>query len=100
MFLHSQSNVLHTHCSLSHLGEPDSSNLQNTKHLVSHTKKPSVAHIPSKRLEVTVHRAYHEEYPMSQMNHYGAYLSSDAKLTNTSHDLGSDDNVEGHDEKQ
>ena len=89
-----------TVCSPSHLGELDSPNLQKTKRLVSHTRDSSVVHIPSNRLEVTVHRTHHEEYPMSQMNHYGPYLNSDAHLTDTSHELGSDDNVQGRDEKQ
>ena len=73
--------TFHTHCSPSHFIEPDSPNLQKTKRLVSHSKVSSVVHIPSNRLEVTVHRAYHEEYSMSQTNHNG-----------------SDDNVEGCDE--
>jgi hypothetical protein len=48
-------------------------------------------------LEVTVHKAY-EEYPMSQMNHYP---SSDAQLSDKPPDEhGSDDNVEGRDEKK
>jgi hypothetical protein len=47
-----------------------------------------------------VHRAYHEEYPMSQTNHYGSYPNSDAQPTDKPHELGSDDDVEGRDEKQ
>ncbi|KAF8497395.1 hypothetical protein F5888DRAFT_279971 [Russula emetica] len=82
-----------------HLGGPDAPNLQKTKGLVSHTKDSLVVHIPSNQLEVAVHRAYHEEYPMSQTNHYGSYLSSDAQLTDKPHELGSDDNVEGRDNK-
>jgi len=84
----------------SHFGEPDSLNLQNTNRLVLHTKNSSVVHIPSNRLEVTVQKAYHEEYPMSQTNHYGAYYpSSDAQSNDKPHELGSDGNVEGHDAK-
>jgi hypothetical protein len=47
-----------------------------------------------------VHKACHEEYPMSQTNHYGPYVSSDAQLTDKPHEVGSDDNVEGRDEKK
>jgi hypothetical protein len=47
-----------------------------------------------------VHSAYHEEYPMSQTNHYGLYPSSDGKTTDKPRELGSDDNVEGRDEKR
>jgi hypothetical protein len=47
-----------------------------------------------------VHRAYHEEYAMSQTNDYGSYPSSDAQSTDKPDGLGSDDNVEGRDEKQ
>ncbi|KAN0109067.1 hypothetical protein V8E52_009701 [Russula decolorans] len=84
-----------------HLGEPDSPNFQTTKRLVSHnTKDSSVAHIPSNRLEVTVHKDYQEEYPMSQMKHYGSYPSLDAQLTEKPRELGSDENVKGHDEKR
>ena len=53
-----------------------------TQRLVSRTKDSSVVHIPSNRLEVTVHRVHHEDYPMSQTNH-----------------RSSDDNVESRDEK-
>ncbi|KAI0278573.1 hypothetical protein BGY98DRAFT_516291 [Russula aff. rugulosa BPL654] len=81
------------------LGEPDSPDLQKAKRLVSHTKDSSVAHIPSNRLEVTVHTTHPEEYPMSQTNNYDSYHSSDAQLTDKPHELGSDDDVEGHDEK-
>jgi len=56
-----------------HFGEPDSPNPQKSRRLVSHTKDSSVVHIPPKRSEVTVHGTYHEEYPMSQTNHYGSY---------------------------
>ncbi|KAF8488842.1 hypothetical protein F5888DRAFT_1750585, partial [Russula emetica] len=55
-----------------HFGEPDSPNPQKSRRLVSHTKDSSVVHIPPKRSEVTVHGTYHEEYPMSQTNHYGS----------------------------
>jgi hypothetical protein len=68
--------------------------------LVSHTKDSSVVHMPSNRLEVRAHRAYHGEYPMSQTNHYGSYPGPDAQETDNSHELGSDGNVEGRDEKQ
>jgi hypothetical protein len=47
-----------------------------------------------------VHRAYHEEYPVSQTNDYGSHASSDAQLTDKPDELGSDDNIEGRDEKQ
>ena len=86
-------------CSPSHLGEPDSLDVQNSNRLVSHTKDSSVVPIPSNRLEVTVHMAYHEECPMSQTNHSGSYPISDAKSTKKPHELASDDNVEGGDEK-
>ncbi|KAI0278575.1 hypothetical protein BGY98DRAFT_516292 [Russula aff. rugulosa BPL654] len=81
------------------LDEPDSPDLQKAKRLVSHTKDSSVAHIPSNRLEVTVHTTYPEEYSMSQTNNYGSYPSSDAQLSDKPHELGSDDDVEGDDEK-
>jgi len=61
------------------LGEPDSSDSQKAKRLVSRTKDSSVIHIPSNRLEVTVHSAYHEEYPMSETNHYGSNPSSEGR---------------------
>ncbi|KAF8497426.1 hypothetical protein F5888DRAFT_1803454 [Russula emetica] len=82
-----------------HLGEPDSSNAQRTKRLASHTKDSSVVHIPSNRLEVTVHRSYHED-PMSPTNHHGSYPRSDAQFTDKPQELGSDDDVEGGDEKK
>jgi hypothetical protein len=49
-----------------------------------------------------VHRSYHEEYPMSQTNHYGSYPNrdSDAQSTDKPHELGSGDKVEGRDEKK
>ena len=52
---------------------------------------------------MTVHKVYQEEYPMSQMNHYGSYPRSDAPLADKPHELGSDDtgrgSVEGGDGK-
>jgi len=83
-----------------HLGESDSPNLQKSNRLVSHTKDASVVHIPSNRLEVTVHRSYHEEYPMSPTNHHGSYPRSDAQFTDKLQELGLDDDVEGGDEKK
>jgi hypothetical protein len=60
----------------------------------------STIHIPSnRRLEVAVHNEY-EEYPMSRINRYP---SSDGQLADkTLHDseAGSDDNVEGREEKK
>jgi hypothetical protein len=47
-----------------------------------------------------VHKDYQEEYPMSQMKHYGSYPSLDAQLTEKPRELGSDENVKGHDEKR
>jgi len=82
-----------------HLGEPDSPNAQKTKCLVSHTKDSSVVRIPSNQLGVMVHRAYHEEFPMSQTKHHGSYPSSDAQFTDKPQELGSDDDLEGGDEK-
>jgi len=73
---------------------PNSSNRPKSNRIVSSTgtKKPSVVHIPSNRLEVTVHRAY-EEYSMSQMNGCDSYPSSDAQLADKSpHEL--DDNID------
>jgi hypothetical protein len=93
------SQISHAHCSLSQLDEPDSPDLQKAKRLVSHTKDSSVTHIPSNRLEVTVHTTYPEEYSMSQTNNYGSYPSSDAQFSDKPHELGSDDDVEGDDEK-
>jgi hypothetical protein len=46
-----------------------------------------------------VHTTYPEEHPMSQTNNYDSYHSSDAQLTDKPHELGSDDDVEGLDEK-
>ncbi|KAF8497393.1 hypothetical protein F5888DRAFT_279772 [Russula emetica] len=68
----------------SYLSEPDSHNLRKTG-LVSHTEDSFVVHKPSNQLEVTVsvHKARHEEYSMSQTNHYG-----------------SDDDVEARDERK
>jgi len=83
-----------------HIGERDSHTAPKTKRLVSHTKGSSVVHIPSNRLEVTVHTSHHEEYPMSQTNHHGSFPSSDAQSTYKPHELGSDDDVEGRDEKE
>ena len=70
-----------------------------SKRLVTHTKDSTVAHIPSNRLEVAVHSSYHE-YPMSQTNHYGLYPNLDVQLTDKPHELGSDDDVEGRNEKK
>ena len=102
MFSHFYSNFLHTHCSPSPFGEPNSLSLQITERSILHTKESSLVHMPSNRLEVTVHRAFHGEYPhpMSQTNHYGSYLSSDAQLTDKPHELGLGDNVEARDEKK
>jgi hypothetical protein len=47
-----------------------------------------------------VHTSYHEEYPMSPMNHYDSYPCSDAQSTDKPRELVSDDNVEGCDEKK
>ncbi len=52
--------------------------------MVSKIKDPSAIHLPSDRLEVTVHTVY-EEYPMSRMNSY----------PDKSHEIGIDDKVEG-----
>jgi hypothetical protein len=59
----------------------------------SGTKNSSI-HIPSNRVEVTVHKAY-EEYSMSQMNRSVSYPSSDAQLADKPPhaELGLDDNV-------
>ncbi len=73
---------------------PDSSGQQRSNRFPSNNKDTSIVHIPSNRLEVTVHKAY-DEYPMSQANHYGSYRSSDTQLPDNSHELGSDENVEG-----
>jgi hypothetical protein len=43
--------------------------------------------------------AYHEEYPMSQTNRSGLYPNSDAQSINKRHELASDENEEGDDEK-
>ncbi len=51
---------------------------------MSKIKDPSAIHLPSDRLEVTVHTVY-EEYPMSRMNSY----------PDKSHEIGIDDKVEG-----
>lgn len=59
----------------------------------------SVVHIPSNRLEVTVHRANHGEHPMSQTNHYYSYPRSDVQPTDKPHESGLDENVEGRDKK-
>jgi hypothetical protein len=65
--------------------------------MVSDTKDSAVVGIPSNRLEVTVHKTYDGDYPMSETNHYG---SSDTQLADKSHELSSDDNVEeGRDQK-
>lgn len=88
------SSILHALCFLSHPSGPySSSNPPRNNHIVSSTaKNSSIVHIPSNRLEVTVHKAY-EEYPMSPMN---SYPSSDARLADKpARELGSDDNVEG-----
>ena len=84
----------------SHQDEPDSPNLLRTKRLVSHNKDSSVVNMSSNRLEVTVHKVYREEYPMSQTNHNGSYPSPDAQSTDKPHELGLDENVEGGDERQ
>lgn len=69
--------------------------------MVSGTNESSIVHIPSNRLEVTVHKAY-EEYPMSDINRYGSHTSSDAQLANKPPraGLGVDDNVYCHEEKK
>src|SRR6267154_6553275 len=98
IFFHSPCSLF-AHCSLSHPSGPDSSNPNTPKsnRLVSTTKDTSIVHIPSNRLEVTVHRAY-EEYPMSQMSRYP---SSDAQVADkTPHEIVLDDSVEGRDEKK
>ena len=96
--------VLRVHRShQSHPSGPGSSNLQKNHRLASSTKD-SVVHIPSNRLEVTVHRAY-EEHPMNQMNQMNqtvSYISSDAQLSDKPpHELAfeDNDNVENRDEK-
>lgn len=76
---------------------PESSNPQKSnRRWASGTKNSSIVHIPSNRLEVTVHRDY-EEYPMSQMNRYHL---EDAQMTDKTLELGSDDKVEDSDEKK
>jgi hypothetical protein len=92
--------LLHTHCSPSHLGEPDSPHVQKDERLALRTKDSSVIRKPSTR--ITVHRAYHGEHPMSKTNHYGdgSYPSLDAQLTEKLHELISDDDVEGRIEKK
>ena len=47
-----------------------------------------------------MHTDSHEEYSMSKTNHYGAYPSPGAQSTDKTHELGSDDDVEGRDEKK
>jgi hypothetical protein len=88
-----QSVILRAHCCLSHVPDPD--DLQNTRssRLVSKTRDPSVIHIPSNRLEVTVHtETAYEEYPMSQMKHYGSYHDKPRNIS-------IDDNVKGREGK-
>ena len=46
-------------------------NLRKFRDVVSSTKKSSVVHVPSNRLEETVHKV-HEEFPLSQMNRCGS----------------------------
>jgi hypothetical protein len=96
IFLHSLCSLF-AHCSLSYSSGPDSSNLPKSNRFASGAKNSAIVHIPTNRLEVTVHKDY-EEYSMSQMNRYP---SSDAQLFDkTPHELGLDDNVEGRDEKE
>ncbi len=79
-----QSVILHAHCCHSHISAPDPDDFQKTRssRLVSKTRDPSVIHIPSNRLEVTVHtETAYEEYPMSQMKHYGSYPDKPHKIS-------------------
>ena len=57
---------------------------------MSKTKDHPIIHIPSNRLEVTVHTdTAYEEYPISQTNHCGTY-------PNEPHKVGIDEDVDGH----
>jgi hypothetical protein len=56
---------------------------------VSKTKDHPIIHIPSNRLEVTIHTdTVYEEYPMSRMSHCGTYPDKP-------HEVGIDDDVDG-----
>lgn len=79
---------------------PNSSTLPTSNRFASSTKNSTIVHIPSNRLEVTVHSAY-EEYSMSQMNGCDSYPSPDAQLADKSpHEFSLDDNIEDRDEKE
>lgn len=98
------SSILHARCYLSHSSGqssgPNSSALPTSNRFVSNNKMPSIVHIPSNRVEVTVHRAF-EEYPMSPMNGSDSYPSSNAQLADKlPHDLDLEDNIEDRDEKK
>ncbi len=56
------------------------------------SKHSPVVHVPSSRLEVTVHSAYEEH----AMKHFGTqYTSSDGQLhDNKPHEISFDDNVD------
>ncbi len=56
-------------------------------------------HVPSTRLEVTVHKAY-EEHAMTDTNHFStSYPGSEGQLHDKPHELNFDDNVEDRAEK-
>jgi hypothetical protein len=99
IFFHSPCSLF-AHCPLSYPSGPVTSNPPKSSRLVSSSAKDStVVHIPSDRLEVTVHKAY-EEYPMSHMDTHGSYPSDAHLADKPSHELGLDDNVEGRGEKK
>jgi hypothetical protein len=78
------SNRLRAHCSLCHRSANDyesgNPSWQRSSRLVSTNKDTAVVHIPSDRLEVSVHTTY-EEHPMSH-------------LADKPHELGFEDSVE------
>jgi hypothetical protein len=62
-------------------------------------KHSPFVHVPSSRLEVTVHKAY-EEHAMTDTNHFStSYPGSDGQLHDKPHELSFDDNVEDRAEK-
>ena len=60
------------------------------------SKQSPFVHVPSGRLEVTVHKAY-EEHAMSHADHFStSYPSSNGQLHDKPHDISFDDNMDGH----
>lgn len=83
-------------CHCSSQAEDSTGHLRAARSVPNASKHSPFVHVPSGRLEVTVHKAY-EEHAMSRADHFStSYPSSDGPLHDKPHEISFDDNMDRH----